>query len=104
MSFDVAAMPVSMGGIVERFNTPPTTVGAAIVMYALFVSGFIMLGAKLGRRATGRRCFSDRPCPFRLGDDRHDVQPERNRHGRGSRPGGVYGSRPCAHPGRPHRY
>src|SRR5271165_7544684 len=50
MSFNVAAIPVSMGGMVESFNTPPTTVGTAIVMYSLFVSGFIMLGAKLGQR------------------------------------------------------
>ena len=32
MSFNVAALPVSMGGMVESFNTPPTTVGTAIVM------------------------------------------------------------------------
>ena len=50
MSFNVAALPVSMGGMVESFNTAPTTVGTAIVMYSLFVSGFIMLGAKLGQR------------------------------------------------------
>ena len=50
MSFNVAALPVSMGGMVESFNTPPTTVGTAIVMYSLFVSGFVMLGAKLGQR------------------------------------------------------
>ena len=29
MSFNVAALPVSMGGMVESFNTPPTTVGTA---------------------------------------------------------------------------
>ena len=50
MSFNVAALPVSMGGMVESFNTPPTTVGTAIVMYSLGVSGFIMLGGKLGQR------------------------------------------------------
>ena len=50
MSFNVAAIPVSMGGMVEGFNTPPTTVGTAIVLYSLGVSGFIMLGAKLGQR------------------------------------------------------
>jgi hypothetical protein len=47
---NVAALPVSMGGMVESFNTPPTTVGTAIVMYSLGVSGFVMLGAKLGQR------------------------------------------------------
>jgi MFS family permease len=50
MSFNVAAIPVSMGGMVESFNTPPTTVGTAVVFYSLGVSGFIMLGAKLGQR------------------------------------------------------
>src|SRR5208283_1964038 len=50
MSFNVAALPVSMGGMVASLNTPPTTIGTAIVMYSLFVSGFIMLGAKLGQR------------------------------------------------------
>lgn len=50
MSFNVAAIPVSMGGMVESFGTPPTTVGTAVVLYSLGVSGFIMLGAKLGQR------------------------------------------------------
>jgi len=50
MSFNVAALPVSMSGMVESFDTPPTTVGTAIVMYSLGVSGFILLGAKLGQR------------------------------------------------------
>ncbi len=50
MSFNVAAIPVSMGGMVESFQTPPTTVGTAVVFYSLGVSGFIMLGAKLGQR------------------------------------------------------
>lgn len=50
MSFNVAAIPISMSGMVSSFNTPPTTVGTAIVMYSLGVSGFVMLGAKLGQR------------------------------------------------------
>jgi len=50
MSFNVAALPVSMSGMVESFNTAPTTVGTAIVMYSLGVAGFIMLGGKLGQR------------------------------------------------------
>jgi uncharacterized membrane protein len=32
MSFNVAAIPVSMGGMVASFNTPPTTVGTAVVL------------------------------------------------------------------------
>ena len=50
MSFNVAAIPISMSGMVESFKPPPTTVGTAIVMYSLGVSGFVMLGAKLGQR------------------------------------------------------
>lgn len=50
MSFNVAALPVSMGGMVESFDTQPTTVGTAIVLYSLGVSGFILLGAKLSQR------------------------------------------------------
>ncbi len=50
MSFNVASLPVSMSGMVNSFNTPPTTVGTAIVMYSLGVSAFVMLGAKLGQR------------------------------------------------------
>jgi len=57
MSFNVAALPVSMGGMVASFNTPPTTVGTAIVMYSLMVSGFIMLGAKLGQRFGSKLFF-----------------------------------------------
>jgi MFS family permease len=50
ISFNVSALLVSMGGMVQSFNTPPTTVGTAIVLYSLGVSWFIMLGAKLGQR------------------------------------------------------
>jgi MFS family permease len=50
MSFNVAAIPISMSGMVKSFETPPTTIGTAIVMYSLGVSGFVMLGAKLGQR------------------------------------------------------
>src|SRR5262245_9645790 len=57
ISFNVAALPVSMGGIVESFDTPPTTVGTAFVMYSLSVSGLIMLGAKLDQRVGSRRMF-----------------------------------------------
>lgn len=57
MSFNVAAIPVSMGGMVESFDTPPTTVGTAIVLYSLGVSGFILLGAKLGQRFGAKLFF-----------------------------------------------
>jgi MFS family permease len=50
MSFNVAALPVSMGGMVRSFDVPPTTVGTGIVLYSLSVAGFVMLGAKLCQR------------------------------------------------------
>jgi MFS family permease len=57
MSFNVAAIPVSMAGMVRDFDTAPTTVGTAVVMYSLGVSGFVMLGAKLGQRFGPKRVF-----------------------------------------------
>jgi len=57
MSFNVAAIPVSMSGMVKSFNTPPTTVGTAIVLYSLGVSGFILLGAKLSQRFGAKLFF-----------------------------------------------
>lgn len=57
MSFNVAAIPVSMSGMVESFSTPPTTVGTAVVLYSLGVSGFIMLGGKLGQRFGSKTFF-----------------------------------------------
>lgn len=50
MSLNINALPVSMGNIVNEFNTPPTTVGTAIVAYSLAVAGFVMLGGKLGQK------------------------------------------------------
>jgi predicted MFS family arabinose efflux permease len=50
MSFNVASLPVAMGGMVKAFDVPPTTVATGIVMYSLSVAGFVMLGAKLNQR------------------------------------------------------
>lgn len=50
MSFNVAALPVSLGGMVEEFGVPPTTVSTAIVTYGLVVAALVMVGAKLGQR------------------------------------------------------
>ncbi|MGL5768863.1 MAG: MFS transporter, partial [Plesiomonas shigelloides] len=50
MSFNVASLPVALGGMVRSFNVPPTTIATAIVMYSLSVAGFVMLGAKLNQR------------------------------------------------------
>lgn len=57
LSFNVAAIPMSIGPMVHTFNTPPTTVGTAIVVYSLFVAAFIMLGAKIGQIFGARRVF-----------------------------------------------
>ena len=57
ISFNVSALLVSMGGMIESFRTPPTTVATAVVLYSLGVSGFILLGGKLGRRVGSRRMF-----------------------------------------------
>lgn len=64
MSFNVAALPVSMGGMVESFNTPPTTVGTAIIMYSMGVSGFVLLGAKLGQRFGSKIFFQSAVAAF----------------------------------------
>ena len=58
MSFNVAALPVSMGGMVKSFDVPPTTVGTGIVLYSLAVAGFVMLGAKLCQRFGALRSSS----------------------------------------------
>ena len=50
MSFNVAALPVSLGGMVQDFGVPPTSVSTAIVTYGLSVAALVMVGAKLGQR------------------------------------------------------
>ncbi|MBL7260079.1 MFS transporter [Paractinoplanes lichenicola] len=50
MSYNVAALPVSIGGMVDDFNVPPTDVSTAVVTYGLVVAALVMLGAKLGQR------------------------------------------------------
>jgi predicted MFS family arabinose efflux permease len=50
MSYNVASLPVALGGMVATFGVPPTTVATGIVMYSLAVAGFVMLGAKLNQR------------------------------------------------------
>jgi MFS family permease len=57
MGFNVSALPVSIGGIVEDFNTSPSSVSTALVIYSLAVAGFVMLGAKLGKRIGSRLAF-----------------------------------------------
>lgn len=57
MGINVNALPISIGPIVEEFDTTPTAVGTALVVYSLVVAGFVMLGAKLGKIIGSRLVF-----------------------------------------------
>ena len=57
MSWNINALPVSIGGITAEFGTSSTTVVTAIVAYSLGVAGFTMLGARLGQRFGALRMF-----------------------------------------------
>jgi MFS family permease len=57
MGFNVSALPVSIGGIVEDFETSPSSVSTALVVYSLAVAGFVILGAKLGKVIGSRLAF-----------------------------------------------
>ncbi|GAA4838264.1 MFS transporter [Luteimicrobium xylanilyticum] len=57
MSFNVAALPVSLGGMVEDFGVPPTVVSSTIVVYGLVVAALVMTGAKLGQRVGWVKMF-----------------------------------------------
>jgi MFS family permease len=57
MGFNVSALPVSIGGIVEDFDASPSSVSTALVVYSLVVAGFVMLGAKLGKLFGARNMF-----------------------------------------------
>jgi MFS family permease len=50
MLYNVSALPVSLGGMVETFGVPPTDVSTAIVTYGLVVAALVMVGAKIGQR------------------------------------------------------
>jgi len=50
MSYNVSALPVSLGGMVADFRVPPTDVSTAIVTYGLVVAALVMVGAKIGQR------------------------------------------------------
>lgn len=50
MSYNVSALPVSLGSMVSDFGVPPTDVSTAIVMYGLVVAALVMVGAKIGQR------------------------------------------------------
>lgn len=57
MGFNVSAIPVSIGPIVEELDVPATTVGTTLVVYSLFVAAFVMVGAKIGKILGERLVF-----------------------------------------------
>ena len=57
MAFNVNAIPVSIGPIVDELNVPATGVGTALVIYSLFVAAFVMPGAKAGKMFGERLVF-----------------------------------------------
>jgi MFS family permease len=57
MSWNINALPVSVGAISAEFGTAPTLVVTAIVAHSLGVAGFTMLGARLGRRIGSLRVY-----------------------------------------------
>lgn len=50
MSYNVSALPVTLGGMVDDFGVSPTDVSTAIVTYGLVVAALVMVGAKIGQR------------------------------------------------------
>lgn len=57
MIFNVSTLQVSIEGIASSLNASATTIGTAIVTYALVVAGFIMLGASVSRMFGSRQVF-----------------------------------------------
>lgn len=57
MSYNVSALPVTLGGMVDTFDVPPTDISTAIVTYGLVVAALVMVGAKIGQRVGWVRVF-----------------------------------------------
>lgn len=57
MSFNLSALPVSIGPIAEDLNTPATSIATAMVVYSLVVAGLVMVGARLGSLLGARLVF-----------------------------------------------
>lgn len=57
MSFNVAALPISLGGMGQDFGVPPTIASSTIVVYGLAVAALVMTGAKLGQRVGWVKIF-----------------------------------------------
>ena len=57
LSFNINALPVSVGRIAQDLHVPATSVATALVVYSLFVAALVMVGAKLGRMLGERLAF-----------------------------------------------
>lgn len=65
-TLNISALPVLIGAIVDEFSIAPTTVAGTIVVYSIAVSGFIMLGAKLGQKYGSTNLFRWATCALLL--------------------------------------
>ncbi len=54
---NISTVNVSIGAMVETFNTPATTIQSAIVVYSLVTVAFMILGGKLGALWGSRLVF-----------------------------------------------
>src|SRR3954465_12047193 len=57
MSFNINALPVSVGPIAHDLHTGPTSIATALVIYSLSVAALVMVGAQLGRLFGARLVF-----------------------------------------------
>jgi predicted MFS family arabinose efflux permease len=57
MAFNVMSIPVLVGPIVDDLGVSATDVGTALVFYSLFVAGFVLLGARIGKMVGERLAF-----------------------------------------------
>src|SRR5690606_20320448 len=57
MIFNISTLQVSIDGIATTLGASATSVGSAIVTYALVVAGFIMVGGRVPQKFGARRVF-----------------------------------------------
>jgi MFS family permease len=57
MGFNINALVISMGVIVDDLEVSAASVGTALVVYSLAVAGLVMLGAKLSALIGSRLAF-----------------------------------------------
>jgi MFS family permease len=57
LGFNVNALVISMGAIVDDLGVSATSVGTALVIYSLAVAGLVMLGSKIGTKIGSLRAF-----------------------------------------------